>query len=173
VLRFCIFHLPILLILLHLRKGYYGHSMNSEHFADYGATVTRVGLGLVLIAHSVYLKLVVFSLPGTAQFFASIGLPATLAYIVFAIEAVAGVALVIGWRSRIAALAVVPVLLGATWAHASAGWLFTNSGGGWEYPALLSVLAIAQVFLGDGAFALANRRHTSFGGRHERADSAA
>lgn len=147
--------------------------MNSENLADYGATVTRIGLGLVLIAHSVYLKLVVFSLPGTAHFFSSIGLPAALAYIVFAIEAVAGAALVIGWQSRIAALAVVPVLLGATWAHASAGWLFTNSGGGWEYPALLSVLAVAQVFLGDGAFAFGNRRNLALGDRHERADSAA
>jgi putative oxidoreductase len=147
--------------------------MNSENFTNYGATVTRISLGLVLIAHSVYLKLVVFSLPGTAQFFASIGLPAALAYIVFAIEAVAGAALVIGWQTRIAALAVVPVLLGATWAHASAGWLFTNSGGGWEYPALLSVLAIAQFFLGDGAFAFGNRRNLSLGDRHERADSAA
>ena len=147
--------------------------MNSEHLTNYGATVTRIGLGLVLLAHSVYLKLVVFSLPGTAQFFASIGLPAALAYIVFAIEAVAGAALVIGWQSRIAALAVVPVLLGATWAHASAGWLFTNSGGGWEYPALLSVLAVAQVFLGDGAFAIGKYRNLALGDRHERADSAA
>jgi putative oxidoreductase len=147
--------------------------MNSENLANYGATATRVSLGLVLIAHSVYLKLVVFSLPGTAQFFASIGLPAVLAYVVFVIEAVAGVALVIGWQSRLAALAVVPILLGATWAHWSAGWLFTNAGGGWEYPGVLSVLAIAQAFLGDGAFAFANRRTTIYGGRHERADTTA
>ena len=147
--------------------------MNSENLGSYGATVTRVGLGLVLIAHGVYLKLVVFGLPGTAQFFDSIGLPAALAYIVFAVEAVAGVALVIGWQSRIAALAVVPILLGATWAHWSAGWLFTNSGGGWEYPALLSVLAVAQVLLGDGALAFANRRNVISAGRHERADIAA
>jgi putative oxidoreductase len=147
--------------------------MNPENLGSYGAAATRVSLGLVLIAHSVYLKLVVFGLPGTAQFFASIGLPAALAYIVFAIEAVAGVALVIGWQSRIAALAVVPILLGATWAHWSTGWLFTNAGGGWEYPALLSILAVAQALLGDGAYAISNRRDIIYGGRHERADTAA
>lgn len=147
--------------------------MKPDNLGAIGATLTRLGLGLVLIAHSIYLKLVVFTLPGTAQFFASIGLPSTLAYIVFTIEAVAGIALVIGWRSRIAALAVVPILLGATWTHWPAGWLFTNSGGGWEYPAVLSVLAIAQSFLGDGAFAFGNRRNVTFGGRHERADSPA
>jgi putative oxidoreductase len=106
------------------------------------------------------LKLVVYTLAGTAQFFASIGLPATLAYLVFAIEAAAGVALIVGWQSRAAALAVVPVLLGATWAHWSAGWLFTNSGGGWEYPALLAVFAAGQALLGDGAFAVGHHATT-------------
>ena len=147
--------------------------MNIENPGAYGATVTRVALGVVLIAHSVYLKLVVFSLPGTAQYFASIGLPAALAYVVFAVESVAGFALILGWHSRTAATVVIPILVGATWAHWSAGWLFTNSGGGWEYPAVLIVLAIAQVFLGDGAFAFANRRKFYYGGRHERADTAA
>jgi putative oxidoreductase len=78
--------------------------MKPENIEAIGAAVTRLALGVVLIAHSIYLKFVVFTLPGTAQFFASIGLPSTLAYVVFAIEAVAGIALVIGWQSRIAAL---------------------------------------------------------------------
>ena len=51
--------------------------------------ILRVTLGSVLLAHSVYLKLMVFTLPGTAQFFASIGLPGIFAYAVFAVEAVA------------------------------------------------------------------------------------
>ena len=146
--------------------------MNTEIPGAYGATVTRIALGVVLIAHSAYLKLVVFGLPGTAQYFASIGLPGVLAYLVFGIETVAGAALIIGWHSRAAAVAVIPVLVGATWVHWSTGWLFTNSGGGWEYPALLSLLAVAQVFLGDGAFAFANRHKIIYGGRHERADTA-
>jgi len=47
----------------------------------------------------------------------------------------------------------VPVLLGATWAHAGNGWLFTSPNGGWEYPAFWTVALIVQAFLGDGAFA--------------------
>lgn len=128
--------------------------MSQTPLTALGVTITRVALGVVLIAHSAYLKLVIFTLPGTAAFFGSIGLPGWLAYLVFFIEAVAGAMLVVGWQSRAAAIAVVPVLLGATWAHWSAGWLFTNSGGGWEYPALLAVLAVAQALLGDGAYAL-------------------
>jgi putative oxidoreductase len=134
--------------------------MSTENLNGWGVALTRISLGIVLLAHSIYLKLVVYTLAGTAQFFASIGLPATLAYLVFAIEAAAGVALSVGWQSRAAALAVVPVLLGATWAHWSAGWLFTNSGGGWEYPALLAVFAAGQALLGDGAFAVGHHATT-------------
>ncbi|MDX1517303.1 MAG: hypothetical protein R3288_10710, partial [Woeseiaceae bacterium] len=40
------------------------------------------------------------------------------------------------------------------WAHSANGWLFTNEGGGWEYPLFLAAIAGAQVLLGAGAFAL-------------------
>ena len=106
------------------------------------ALLLRISLGIIMLAHSLYLKLIVFTLPGTAKFFASIGLPESLAYIVFAIETLAGIALIIGYQARIAALSLIPVLLGATWAHINNGWLFTNTGGGWEYPLLLTILAI-------------------------------
>ena len=140
--------------------------MNRIPLNALGVTITRVTLGIVLIAHSAYLKGVVFTLPGTAAFFASIGLPGWLAYVVFVIETVAGAMLVVGWQSRAAAVAIVPVLLGATWAHWSAGWLFTNSGGGWEYPALLAVLAVAQAFLGYASYALKFSGLRGGGNRH-------
>jgi len=121
-----------------------------------GTFIHRVALGTVLIAHSLYLKLVVFTLPGTVQFFESLGLPGLLAYAVFAVEAATGIALVLGIQVRLASAVVIPVLLGATWAHAGNGWVFSNAGGGWEYPLLLVVLAVVQVGLGAGRFALGN-----------------
>jgi len=121
---------------------------------DIGTLIHRVALGSVLLAHSVYLKLMVFTLPGTAQFFDSIGLPGFLAYAVFAIEAITGIALIVGIKTRIFSALVIPVLLGATWAHSSSGWLFSNAGGGWEYPLLLVVMAFTQIALGDGKYAL-------------------
>ena len=123
-----------------------------------GAFVLRVSLGIVLIAHSVYLKLFVFTLPGTAAFFGSLGLPEAMAYVVFAIEGIAGIALVIGFKTRWFAALVIPVLLGATWAHGANGWLFSNANGGWEYPLFLTLVAIVQVFLGDGSYALKTRQ---------------
>jgi putative oxidoreductase len=122
-----------------------------------GVALLRVGLGVVYLAHGLYLKLFEFTLPGTAQFFDSIGLFGPLAYLVFAAETAGGIALLAGYRTRVVALALVPVAMGATWAHLGAGWLFSNAGGGWEYPLFLAVATGAQALLGDGAFAMSRR----------------
>ena len=114
----------------------------------------RVALGAMFIAHSVLLKLVVYTLPGTAKSFGSIGLPEWLAYVVFAMESVGGIMLVLGIQARWVALALAPILAGATWAHFGNGWMFGYTNGGWEYPLYLTLLAVAQFMLGDGAFAL-------------------
>ncbi|HCU54543.1 MAG TPA: hypothetical protein DIC36_09810 [Gammaproteobacteria bacterium] len=131
--------------------------MNRQRQIDLGIALLRISLGVMLIAHSIVLKLFVYSLPGTAQFFQSIGLPGPLAYVVFAVEAIAGIALVLGIGTRVAAAATVPVLVGALWVHAGNGWVFSAANGGWEYPLYLTVLAIAQIVLGEGAYALSRR----------------
>jgi len=131
--------------------------MNRQRQIDLGIGLLRISLGVMLIAHGIVLKLFVYSLPGTAQFFQSIGLPGPLAYAVFAIEAVAGIALVLGIGTRYAAAAALPVLVGALWVHAGNGWVFSGANGGWEYPLYLVVLASAQILLGEGAFALSRR----------------
>src|SRR3954462_13162090 len=107
-----------------------------------GNTLLRISLGLMFIAHSVILKYFTFTLAGTAQYFASIGLPGPLAYVVFTIEAIAGVLLLLGIQTRWTALATIPVLIGATWAHSGNGWVFNAPNGGWEYPLFLVVLAV-------------------------------
>jgi putative oxidoreductase len=128
--------------------------MNQDHRVSYGIALLRVSLGLMFVAHSVVLKYFIYTLPGTAEYFASIGLPGALAYVVFAMEALGGIALILGIGTRQVAAALIPILIGATWAHAGNGWVFSNANGGWEYPLYLSLLAAAQVLLGDGAFAL-------------------
>lgn len=127
--------------------------MNDTQTAAYGAFVLRITLGVMFIAHAL-LKLLVFTLPGTAQFFVSLGLPGVMGYAVFAAELLGGVLLVLGVGTRYVAVALMPVLLGATWVHFGNGWLFTAQGGGWEYPAFMSAAAFAQALLGDGALAL-------------------
>jgi len=120
---------------------------------DYGALLLRLALGTMFIAHAL-LKYFVFTLPGTVAFFESLGLPGVFAHLTILAELVGGVLLILGVYARVVALALVPVLLGATWAHAGNGWLFTAANGGWEYPAFLTVTALVQALIGDGALAL-------------------
>ena len=56
--------------------------------------------------------------------------------------------------SRLVALLSLPILLGATWVHMGNGWVFSNAGGGWEFPALLVVLALVVAIQGAGSFAI-------------------
>jgi putative oxidoreductase len=124
--------------------------------APYAALVLRLALGTMFIAHAL-LKVVVFTLPGTVQFFESIGLPGVFAYATVAAELGGGVLLILGIGTRWVSAALIPVLLGALWVHSGNGWLFTAAKGGWEYPAFLTFAALAQALLGDGAYALNGR----------------
>jgi putative oxidoreductase len=124
----------------------------------YGILLLRLALGAMFIAHSVILKLMTFTLAGTAQFFVSLGLPAWLAHATFFAEAIGGVLLLLGVQTRWVALALSPILIGAIWVHSGNGWVFTAVNGGWEYPAYLFMLCIAQAMLGDGALALSPTR---------------
>lgn len=129
------------------------HSRRRHDGADYGILLLRIALGIMWIAHAL-LKWVVFSLPGTAEFFRSVGLPGFTAYPVFAVELIGGLALVLGIYARQAALLLVPVMAVAAWVHVPNGWLHTNTGGGWEYPVFLIVTSLSLWLLGDGAWSL-------------------
>ncbi len=130
-----------------------------ERTSQYGAMVLRLALGTMFIAHAL-LKYYVFTLPGTAQFFQSLGLPAALAYFTFAAELAGGTLILLGIYGRWVSFALIPVLLGATWAHAGNGWVFNAPNGGWEYPAFLAAAALAHVLVGDGSYALSSTLST-------------
>ena len=121
--------------------------------APYAALVLRVSLGVMYIAHSLVLKHFTFTLAGTAQFFESLGLPGALAYLTFWAELIGGVLLIAGIGTRVVALALIPILLGATWVHAGNGWVFSAANGGWEYPVFLIAASLVLALLGGGRFA--------------------
>ncbi len=120
--------------------------------AAFGALLLRLSLGTMWIAHAM-LKMLTFTLPGTARFFESVGLPGVLAYPVFAAELIGGVLILLGWHGRSASALLLPILLGAGAVHLPNGWVFTNAGGGWEYPAFLFAASLAHVLIGDGIWA--------------------
>lgn len=121
--------------------------------APYAALVLRLGLGTLFLAHGL-MKVFVFTIPGTVGYFESIGYPGFFAYLVILAEVGGGVALISGAWARWIALALVPVMIGATLQHVGNGWLFSAQGGGWEFPAFWTVLLGVQALLGNGAYAL-------------------
>ena len=124
--------------------------MSTHRRIDAAAVVMRTTLGVMFISHAL-LKYFVFTLPGTAKFFQSLGLPGALGYVTFAAELIGGLLLLAGIRNRIVSLALLPFVIGATWAHFGNGWVFTAQNGGWEYPAFLSIATLVSVLLGNGA----------------------
>lgn len=130
--------------------------MTQTSLAPQAAALLRITSGAALLTHGLT-KLLVFTPAGTAQFFESIGFPGGLAYPVMVGEIALGMALVIGFMTRWASLAALPIMVGAIVPHVGNGFSFSNPGGGWEYPAFWSIVLVVTALLGDGAFAVSNR----------------
>ena len=128
--------------------------MIDDRTAPYGAALLRITAGLAFLAHAA-IKLFVFTPAGTMHYFASLGLPGWFGLFIIAAEILAGLALILGFYARVAAILIAPDLLGAIWlVHLKNGFVFTAPGGGWEYPAFWTIALIVIALLGDGAWAI-------------------
>lgn len=127
------------------------------NLAPQAIALLRVTSGGLLLSHGL-IKLFVFTPAGTYGFFESIGFPGVLAYPVMAGEIGLGLALLLGVMTRWAALAAIPILVGSIIPHAGNGFLFSNAGGGWEFPVFWTLALVVQAMLGDGAYAIGGIR---------------
>lgn len=127
--------------------------MSDTTSTSQATALLRVTSGALLLTHGLT-KLIVFTPAGTAAFFESIGFPGILAHPVMVGEIVLGFALIVGFMTRWAAIAALPIMLGAIVPHAANGFSFSNPGGGWEYPMFWALALIAQAMFGDGAYAI-------------------
>lgn len=119
--------------------------------APYAALLLRWSLGIMFIAHAL-LKWRVFTIPVTAATFRSIGLPGWFAYVVIAMELIGGGCLILGIAPRYVALLLIPLIVGTiATVHGKNGWVFSNKGGGWEFPAFWAATLVVQFLVGDGA----------------------
>lgn len=130
------------------------HTLTTK-LTPYVPTALRVALGLVFLVHA-YMKMFVFTLPGTAAFFESQGFPGWTAYPVFLAELLGGFLLIAGLGTRLVALVLMPIMIGAIKPHLANGPAFDNPGGGYEVPMLLFLLLGIQFVLGAGVWALDN-----------------
>ena len=124
---------------------------NEANIQSIGVSLLRIHFGIILLAHG-WLKVYVFSIAGTVGYFSSIGLPPIIAYLVIFGELVGGLALILGIQTRLAAALAVPIVFGAAVMNGGNGWLHTASGGGWEYAASLTVIAVSLAIMGSGQY---------------------
>lgn len=122
--------------------------------ASYGATLLRLILGIVYVMHA-YLALVVFGPSGMIAYQVKSGIPfpeiATW-YLILA-HGLGGILLVLGIYTRWAAVANVPVMLGAiVFVHLKNGFWAHQQG--YEYALVLLVATVATAMIGGGALSL-------------------
>ena len=117
--------------------------------SQFAPTLLRMVLGGIFLGHA-YAKVAVLTFGGTVALFDGRGLPAWSVYPVLATELLASLCLIVGFQVRLAALALVPVMLGALMPHGSNGWMFSYAGAGWEHVAFLIFGLVVQVLVGKG-----------------------
>ena len=127
--------------------------MIDNRTAAYGVLVLRVALGVLALSHGLT-KLLVFTPAGTVGFFQSLGYPPAAACYAMAAETLGGLALILGFYARVAAVLQLPVLLGATLVHLPNGWMFASPNGGFEFPLFWATALLALALAGPGALSL-------------------
>lgn len=125
--------------------------------------VQRLALGLIMFPHGAQKLLGWFGgygYSGTLGFFTdTMHLPAPVAFLIIVAESIGAIGLVLGAGTRVAALGIAAVMLGAIFTtHIHVGffmnWFGAQSGEGFEYHLLALALAVPIVVRGAGALSL-------------------
>ncbi len=120
--------------------------------------IVRLALGIVFLPHGLQKTLGLFGgggFSGTMGFFTGQGMPAALAFLVILAESAGSLGLIVGFLTRIAALGIGCVMVGAIFmVHLPNGffmnWDGKQAGEGFEYHLLAIGMAIALLLGGGG-----------------------
>jgi putative oxidoreductase len=129
---------------------------------DVAFTILRLVLGVVFFAHGAQKMLGWFGgygFHGTMAAFTSMKMPAALAFLIICTEFFGGLGMIAGLLTRIAALGIGGLMIGAIFmVHLQNGfimnWFGTQKGEGFEYHLLVLAMAAALLLRGAGAFSL-------------------
>ncbi len=129
---------------------------------DPGALVARITLGVVMLPHGLQKLLGLFGgagFSGTVDYFVSSGLPALVAILIIIGESFGAIGLIAGFLSRLAALGIAIIMLGAVvTVHLQNGffmnWAGTAGGEGFEYHLLALGLAVIVLIKGGGLWSV-------------------
>ncbi len=129
---------------------------------DIGAFVARITLGVVMLPHGLQKLLGLFGgggFSGTVEFFVSSGIPAFVAILIIIGESFGAIGLILGFLSRLAALGITVIMLGAiVTVHLQNGffmnWGGTAAGEGFEYHLLAVGLGLIVLIKGGGIWSV-------------------
>jgi putative oxidoreductase len=129
---------------------------------DVAFTILRIVLGVVFLAHGSQKMLGLFGGYGfhaTMGFFTHMGMPAAVAFLIICTEFFGGLGLIFGLLTRIAALGIAGLMIGAIFmVHLPNGffmnWASNQKGEGIEYHLLVLAMAAALLLRGAGAFSV-------------------
>ncbi|MGH7267259.1 MAG: DoxX family protein [Candidatus Rokuibacteriota bacterium] len=132
-------------------------------YPSWSTLVIRVVLGVIFFAHGAQKVFGWFGgngLRNTVKYFTSTGLPPLIAYLVCFFELLGGIGLILGLLTRLAALAVIVVMIGAIakvhWQHGFfLNWSLTpGKGHGYEANLAFVAMALACLIAGGGVLSL-------------------
>jgi putative oxidoreductase len=126
-------------------------------FSPLADALVRAAAGAFLVPHGAQKLFGWFGgygLEATGQFFATkLGLPASLALVAGTIEVFGGIALALGFATRIAAALVFGLMaVAVVQVHLGLGFFWTS--GGYEYPLLWAIVALSFVVKGGGRYSV-------------------
>ncbi len=127
------------------------HTIEKMHKPDVGYLILRIAIGIVFIV-SGWNKIA--NIDMVIGFFGKIGFAAWMAYFVAYAEFIGGVALVLGLFTRAAAVLIAIIMAVAVKVLFAQGFSLAN--GGYEYPFMLMLTAIAIVLFGAGKYSIDN-----------------
>ncbi|MEM7551613.1 MAG: DoxX family protein [Bacteroidota bacterium] len=128
-------------------------ALNFKPNIDLASLILRVSLGGMFFLHGIGKPFVVGMEKVTLGFIEK-GFPEWTAYFSSVIEILGGLMLVLGLYTRLGSLLLIPITIGILVYHFPNGWVFHNSGGGWEYPQLMLISLIVTFFLGSGKYGI-------------------
>ncbi len=133
-----------------------------ETHGGIAALIIRLALGVVMLAHGLMMTLGWFGGPGlmasARQLRTQAGIPMAVGLFFTLVELLGPLGLIVGLLTRLAALGIAAIMIGAGILHLPQGffmnWFNQKDGEGYEYCLLALAMALSVMLTGAGAFSL-------------------
>lgn len=146
--------------------------MTTDARASAGLAILRIAVGVIFLTHGI--PKLLGGVPGTADFFGQLGIPAPTiaAWVVTLLEVGGGLLLVLGLLVvPVAILFIIHMSVGLLLVHLPEGWYVVGPGqGGAEFNVLLIAANLALVLGGAGLWALGGRQAETGASPEERSE---